>query len=177
MSSEKITTGICLDAEQSLVQKIKALRDTRRLKQIDLAEFCGVTQVSVSKWEKSRKPAIPSAKNLLRLAELVPEEERPWWRARASERVGFEVQGLQAVSPSPTGRKKSERVDAKLLAQVLEAVERAMNKAGGYFSTKIRADVLAWAYDSWRENGHLEASQIEAKVQEARSPSNRKVRT
>jgi transcriptional regulator with XRE-family HTH domain len=91
MSKEIIPTGLNIFSRESLAQKIQDLRKSRGMKQAELAKICGISQVSVSKWERGEKAATPSAKNLLILSDLAPEADRQWWRDQAAEQAGFDL--------------------------------------------------------------------------------------
>ena len=60
------------------------------MKQAPVAALCGVSVAQVSRWERSQD--LPSAAALLKLSELAPESERQWWRDRASEQAGINLQ-------------------------------------------------------------------------------------
>lgn len=75
----------------ALALKIKELRRRAGLKQAQLAEICGVSQVAVSQWERSEGAAVPTSKALVKLSELASEDDRQWWRDLAAEQSGFDA--------------------------------------------------------------------------------------
>ena len=92
MSKEIIPSGLNIFSGENLAQKIRDLRKSRGMRQAELAKICGISQVSVSKWERGEKSATPTAKSLLKLSELAPESERQFWRDLAAEQVGFDLE-------------------------------------------------------------------------------------
>jgi transcriptional regulator with XRE-family HTH domain len=157
-----------------LALAIRGLRKSLNLTQVDISKELGIRQSTIAQWERDTYK--PPAHILLKLSELATESERQWWRDQASERVGFDLSHEEAATPA-TERKGSKATDPKLLADVLEAVEAAMNKTGGFFSTQIRAEILAKVYDRWQNTEARDLSFIDRLVNRTRGPSNRKVRT
>ena len=49
--------------------EIKKIRESRRMRQYELANRMGVKQASVSAWESGK--AVPSAENLMKLADIL----------------------------------------------------------------------------------------------------------
>lgn len=49
--------------------EIKKIRESRRMRQYELANRMGVKQASVSAWESGK--AMPSAENLIKLADIL----------------------------------------------------------------------------------------------------------
>ncbi len=49
--------------------EIKKIRESRRMRQYELANRMGVKQASVSAWESGK--AMPSAENLMKLADIL----------------------------------------------------------------------------------------------------------
>lgn len=72
---------------QAFGERLKSLRKSRDLTQVQLAEFIGVTQTAVGSWE-SGKRAIPKGTYLLKLAEALGYE--------ASELVASTIESPKA---------------------------------------------------------------------------------
>lgn len=78
--------------------RMRILRKSRGLTQVDLAELLGVAQSQVTKWEKHGSP-MPSG-IMVKLSELVPDgPERQWWRDQAARRAGFaeDIEGKPSI--------------------------------------------------------------------------------
>ncbi|HEX5234145.1 MAG TPA: helix-turn-helix transcriptional regulator [Silvibacterium sp.] len=96
---EQVTGAVRLP----LGDRIWELRKTRGLTQTQLAEILGVRQSAVARWETSKDRPLPQT--LIKISELVNEEERQWWRDLAAESAGFGEAGgstLPEVSFSRT---------------------------------------------------------------------------
>lgn len=103
---KKTRTVINISQQESLAQKVRALRASLHLKQADLAAICGVKQASVSKWESEtvERRSVPTSKMLIKLSEIAPEADRQWWRDKAAEQA-FDLEvgnslGTYALPPA-----------------------------------------------------------------------------
>jgi transcriptional regulator with XRE-family HTH domain len=159
-------------AEGSIAQAIVSLRESLNKTQSVISKELGVTQSRLAQWERDTYK--PPPKILLMLAEMAPESKKQWWRDQASARADIDLDG--AVVPHlPLSQKEKVETNPELLALIFEAVEAAMNRSGGFFSTKIRAEIIAKVYDEWHLTGTQDCSLVEKLVSRARGPSNRKV--
>ncbi len=70
-----------------LAAKIRDLRKSRALTQVQFAQIVGVRQSALARWEGGIDR--PTAKTLLKISEMVSESERQWWRDQAAEQSGF----------------------------------------------------------------------------------------
>ena len=160
---------VSADQRPEISTAFRKARNSIGISQEELAARLGSSQDAVSRWERGKDS--PPISALIALTEMLPERDRAWWRERTGSGAAEESVDVSAKI------KETETLDRKLLAQVLEAVERAMNKVGGFFSTEIRAEILAEVYDYWRRTGQRDDSLVEGLVNRARGPYNRKVRT
>jgi transcriptional regulator with XRE-family HTH domain len=170
-SSVKKNNRVSIEAD-SIPAKVRLLRKRLGMSQALFAEHLGVSQGSVSEWEKGTHPPTPMA--LMAIGRI--DDDATWWYEQAGPRFAERLKTGRLIQEVRAERKEGKATDPELLASVLEAVETAMNRAGGYFSTKIRAGIISRVYDEWRQSGERNDAFVERLVNEALSPSNRKVR-
>ena len=154
------------DLRPEISVAFRKARNSIQMSQEELAARIGSSQDAVSRWERGIDS--PPVSALIELTAMLPEAERGWWREKTGGGPSEEV------AAAPIKMKESETLDRKLLTKVLDAVEAAMNKARGYFSTQIRAEIIGRVYDEWRKSGRRDCSIVEKLVAEARCPSNQK---
>jgi transcriptional regulator with XRE-family HTH domain len=154
----------------SIPAKIRQLRRDKGISQVLLAEYLGVSQGTLSEWEKGSHPPSPMA--LMAIGRF--DDDATWWYEQAGPRFAESLKGGRLIQDVRAKLKGGAATNAGLLAQVLEAVEAEMNRAGGFFTTQIRAGIISQVYDEWRKPGDRNCKIIERLVEEARSPSNRK---
>jgi len=160
-------------APDSIPARIKAFRKRLKMDQTVLAENLGVSQGTISEWEKGDHPPSPMA--LMAIGRL--DEDAMWWYEQAGPRFAESLKTGRLIQEVRAERKEGKATDPELLARVLEAVDAAMNLKGGFFPTKIRAGVIAAVYDDWQKTGLRDSAIIIRLLNEALHPSNRKVRT
>ena len=136
---------------RELPLRIRALRKSLGLKQKDFGARLGVKQVSVSQWENEENPAVPAAKILLKMSEMAPLAEVPWWRDRAAEQVG-----VDAVISTTSG--------ALAVPELTRKIPLFLNpKMVGTVATPAQADVeqfLQFSPDLFPEGGMMEAVRV-----------------
>lgn len=159
---------------QVVHERLRAIRETRLcVDQRTFASLIGISQPVLSKWERGeyRPPALA----LMKIGDLSIVDRR-WWYEQAGPQFAERLSD-KAESTTLEQKREETALDPELLAQVLEAVEAAMNKTGGFFSTQIRAEILAKVYDRWQKTKERDCSFIDGLVNRTRGPSNRKVKT
>jgi transcriptional regulator with XRE-family HTH domain len=150
--------------------------ETVKLSRVELARHLEVAKTSVSNWELGQNE--PNKDIYKKLATMATGSVRSWFLTKAN--LSDQMLALLIASgksrPMLTKKKESSATDPELLERVLEAVEAAMNRAGGFFPIKMRAHLISEVYDRSRETGEINYSDVALLVNRASSPSNQKVR-
>lgn len=158
----KKKTRLRINAE-SRPEIARAFRDARKslgMSQDELAKAIGSVQDTISRWERGKDSAPISA--LIALTELLPEGDRGWWR---------DITGGDAKENA-----EDKSLDWELLAQVLEAVDMAANKAGIVLPRSNYAQIVSEVYDVWRKTGQNKSAVVERLIGHAYGPSDGKVK-
>lgn len=121
-----------------LAEAVVSFRKTRGMTQLDLSKHLGVPQSAIAQWERNiYKPPAPI---LLKFSELVPEEERQWWRDQAAQRTGIDWRELNtpgAVAPPDVQRRvpliKKGKETGDLKKQHPDEIERELQFPSEWF--------------------------------------------
>jgi hypothetical protein len=102
--------------------------------------------------------------------------DRHWWYEQAGPKFAERL-SAEEESAAPQLQKEKKATDPELLAQVLEALNAAINRSRSILPTLKYAEIAASVYDEWLKPGKRDDKILNRLVNEAITPSNMKGKT
>jgi SOS-response transcriptional repressor LexA len=146
--NKKTRLRVNADSRPEIAGAFRAARKSIGLSQEELACVIGGSQDAISRWERGIDS--PPVSALIALTEMLPEEERAWWREQTGQHSAKKVteDGEQNVRLVPLLRDaiaagSGRIVDEQEVVAQIPFLSQWLPKGGSLYALKVRGESMA----------------------------------